>query len=234
MSIIGIIPARFASSRFPGKPLANIFGKTMIQRVYEQAKLAKKLSKVIVATDDPIIFETVKNFGGEVMMTSGDHFNGTSRCAEVASHYTDFNFVVNIQGDEPYIHPEQIDELCNLFSDNEAGLFTQAKKLIDPTAIQNPNVVKVIFDENNYAVDFKRSFSASWRIEGDIYKHIGIYGYKISVLQEIVKLSPTENEKKHHLEQLRWMDNGYKIKVGITSYESISVDLPSDIAKLKD
>lgn len=203
----------------------------MIQRVYEQAKQAALLNEVIVATDDAWIAETVSRFGGNVQLTSAEHPNGTARCAEVARHFPEYGGIVNIQGDEPYIHPEQIDQLCRLFSDIDASLFTQAKLLNDPDALKNPHIVKVTFDEQGYATAFERRPDP---IPQTGFKHIGLYGYRAQALQEIIHLAPTENELREHLEQLRWLDHGYRIKVGITEFESRSVDVPDDILELKN
>ena len=238
MKILGIIPARYASSRFPGKPLVDIGGKTMIQRVYEQCTKPASLSKVIVATDDMRIFDEVIRFGGEVMMTSTEHLNGTSRCAEVLKHFTEtalepVDFVINIQGDEPLINPKQIDELAKLFEDESAQIVTQAKEETDVALLENPNIVKAIFDENGFAVDFKRNLQLTTYNSQLFYKHIGIYGFKTEVLQEITYLTPTQNELEHKLEQLRWLDNNYKIKIGITEHESISIDIAEDLEKVR-
>lgn len=233
LKILGIIPARYESSRFPGKPLAIIDGKTMIQRVYEQCKKAESLSNVIVATDDERIFNIVAGFGGNVLMTSTTHENGTARCAEVLEKTTaQFDFVINIQGDEPLINPEQINELASLFEDVNAEIITQVKKEKDLTLLENRNIVKALLDENQYAVDFKRNLQNTIHDSTFFYKHIGIYGFKAEVLGKIVQLQATANELEHHLEQLRWLDNGFKIKAGITTFESISVDTEEDLQRV--
>ncbi|MDB5227915.1 MAG: 3-deoxy-D-manno-octulosonatecytidylyltransferase [Bacteroidota bacterium] len=231
MKILGIIPARYESARFPGKPLADIGGKPMIQRVYEQCIKTKNLSKVIVATDDFRIFDAVKQFGN-VVMTHADHLNGTSRCAEVLEMIKNegFDYVINIQGDEPLIHPEQIDELAILFRDETAQIVTQAIKEHDLVMLDNPNIVKVIMDEKNFAIDFQRKSTVY--PNQPFYKHIGIYGFTTEVLKQIVHLLPTSNEKERKLEQMRWLDHGYLIKVGVTQYESVSVDVPSDVEEV--
>lgn len=237
MKILGIIPARYESTRFPGKPLADIAGKPMIQHVFESCLQTKTLSKIIVATDNQLIYDTVISFGGEVCMTSTNHLNGTSRCAEVLSYselVEEYDYVINIQGDEPLINPIQIDELTHLFEDSNAQIITQVKKEKDLSLLQNPNIVKAVFDENQYATDFVRIIQNSQFRIHNFYKHIGIYGFKTSVLQKIVQLAPTENELRLHLEQLRWLDNGYKIKVGMTEHESISVDTPNDLEKVRN
>lgn len=238
VKILGIIPARYDSARFPGKPLALIAGKPMIQRVYEQCKKVESLTNVIVATDDERIYNVVKEFGGHVMMTSSEHLNGTSRCAEALEKLNEaYEFVINIQGDEPLINPNQIDELAALFQDANAEIVTQVKKETDLSLLENKNIVKAILDEDDFATDFKRVISNSSEINSDqaiqyFFKHVGIYGFRADVLQRIVTLAPTQHELEHHLEQLRWLDNGFKIKAGITAYESISVDTKDDLEKV--
>ena len=240
MKVLGIIPARYNSSRFPGKPLTDIAGKSMIQRVYEQAKKCELLSSVFVATDDDRIFESVMEFGGQVKMTT-EHNSGTERCNELAQNLEEkFDVVINIQGDEPCINPEQISQLATLFSDEDTTITTLAKQIKTADELLDENTVKVIFDENNFALNFSRfpipdpkSFDVEkWFVMNKFYKHIGVYGYKAKVLQEICKLQPTKKEMSEKLEQLRWLDNNYKIKVGITAFESISIDVPKDIEKL--
>ncbi|MBK9328131.1 MAG: 3-deoxy-manno-octulosonate cytidylyltransferase [Sphingobacteriales bacterium] len=240
MKILGIIPARYASSRFPGKPLADIAGKPMIERVYDRCRKAKSLSDVVVATDDKRIFDAVEKFGGNVILTSGYHLNGTSRCAEVLENYkTDENFdvIINIQGDEPLIHPEQIDELASLFSNSEIELATLVKRETDLTLLENGHIVKAFPDDHAVAVAFYRIIEEEnllnrIKADGFFYKHIGIYGFKAMTLQKIVTLSPTEHEQTFHLEQYRWLDNGYTIKTGITPFESRSVDTPEDAVEV--
>ena len=237
MKILGIIPARYESTRFPGKPLADIAGKPMIQHVHERCLQTKTLSKIIVATDNQLIYDNVISFGGEVCMTSTNHLNGTSRCAEVLSHselVEEYDYVINIQGDEPLINPIQIDELTHLFEDANAQIITQVKKEKDLSLLENPNIVKAIFDDNQYATDFVRTISHSTFTDTYFHKHIGIYGFKSTILKKIVNLSPTQNELNFQLEQLRWLDNGYKIKVGITEYESVSVDTLEDLEKVRN
>ncbi len=233
MNIIGIIPARYGSSRFPGKPLADILGKSMIQRVYEQCKKASSLAEVIVATDDERIFNHVLNFGGKAIMTSCDHPSGTDRCNEVIQTLTEqYDIAINIQGDEPYINPEQIDQVANLFTETEVSIATLAKKIEDKKIISDINSPKAIFDANGIAQNFCREIT-DFSDEKTYFKHIGIYGYRTKTLAEICKLSPSKNEINERLEQLRWLDNNYLIKVGITTHEGLSVDTPEDIAKIK-
>ena len=233
MKAIGIIPSRYASSRFPGKPLADILGKSMIQRVYEQCKKAPSLSQVIIATDDERIFNHVIDFGGEVIMTSTSHPSGTDRCNEVIQSLTEkYDIAINIQGDEPYINPEQIEQVASLFSSANVSIATLAKKIEDENIITDINSPKAIFDTNGIAVDFCRKITDPNQ-EKPYFKHIGIYGYLTKTLAEICKLPPSNNEIKERLEQLRWFDNKYLIKVGITTHEGMSVDTLEDIEKIK-
>jgi 3-deoxy-manno-octulosonate cytidylyltransferase (CMP-KDO synthetase) len=233
MKAIGIIPARYASSRFPGKPLADILGKSMIQRVYEQCKKANSLSEVIVATDDNRIFNHVISFGGKALMTESTHLSGTDRCNEVIqSLETKYDVAINIQGDEPFINPEQINQIFFLFSSPEITIATLVKKIENPTLLTDVNSPKAIFDKNGIAQNFCRNITQI-KPNQTYYKHVGIYGYRTQTLDKICKLPASENEKTERLEQLRWLDNGYKIKVGITTFESLSVDTPEDIGKIK-
>jgi len=233
MKVIGIIPARYASSRFPGKPLADILGESMIQRVYEQCKKANSLSAVIVATDDKRIFNHVLDFGGKAMMTSNSHPSGTDRCNEVIQSLNEkYDIAINIQGDEPFINPEQINQIVSFFSSPEIGISTLAKKIETLFLLTDVNSPKAIFDKNGIAQNFCRSITQI-KPNQTYYKHIGIYGYRSQTLAKICKLPPSENEKTERLEQLRWLDNGYKIKVGITTFDSLSVDTPEDIEKIK-
>lgn len=242
MNILGIIPARYNATRLAGKPLVMIMGKPMIQRVYEQCKKAAKLSDCIVATDDERIFNVIKNIGGKVMMTATTHLNGTARCAEVATRQAEFStinfdYIINIQGDEPLINPKQIDELAILFDTENIDIVTQVKVENNLALLNNKNIVKAILDEQDFALQFNRIINDKKilnQIEhvGAFYRHIGIYGFKNKVLQEIAKLPPSKNEIEHHLEQLRWLDNSFKIKVGMTNFESISVDTKEDAEKV--
>tara|TARA_B100000427_G_scaffold318921_1_gene316612 strand:- start:239 stop:952 length:714 start_codon:yes stop_codon:yes gene_type:complete len=229
MIATGIIPARYGSSRFPGKPLAQILGKSMIQRVYEQSVKCSKLSEVLVATDDKRIYDHVISFGGKVIMTSKKHISGTERCNEILEMHKNTNeIIVNIQGDEPYIHPKQIEEIINLFNSPKTQICTLVKEITNHKTLKDTNTPKAIVDDNGMAINFCRHINSSFS-NNSFYKHIGLYGYRAKTLQNISKLRPSENEEKENLEQLRWIDNGYKIKVGITTYESISVDVPEDI-----
>ncbi len=237
MNILGIIPARYASSRFPGKPLVDIAGKSMIQRVYEQASKCLDLTDVIVATDDDRIFDHVINFGGKAIMTADYHQSGTDRCAEVAAIHKDYDVIINIQGDEPYIEPEQISKLAACFEAPDAQIATLIKRIKTEQELHNPNSPKVVLNKLNEAVYFSRS--ALPHIRGEqpenwleffaYFKHIGIYGYRADVLQQITKLEVSSLEKAEALEQLRWIENGYKIKVAETEFETYAVDTPEDL-----
>ncbi len=231
MRIIGIIPARFASTRFPGKPLIIIGGKPMIQRVYEQA-LKSQLTDVIVATDDQRILDAVLAFGGKAMITSSKHQCGTDRCLEVIENIAEsFDAVINIQGDEPFIDPSQIQQLANCFRNENPQIVTLAKKITDGSVIADENTVKVQIKEDETAITFMRKMNAN-EIGGEQFKHIGIYGYKVEALKAICALKPSENEKKLRLEQMRWLDNGYSIHVKETFLEAISIDTPEDLKKI--
>ena len=238
MKTIGIIPARYGSTRFPGKPLAFIHGKSMIRRVYEQAVKARMLSAVLVATDDDRIFDHVTDFGGNVVMTSPVHPSGTDRCAEALRLCgNDYNFVVNIQGDEPYIHPDQIDLLVNCLQNKKADIATLVKVITDPAELVNPNIPKVIRSKDEQALYFSRApipYCKEENImqfirEGRFYRHIGIYGYNAKVLPTLAALPQGNLELCESLEQLRWLENGFAIHTAVSIHENIAVDTPSDI-----
>ena len=245
--VLGIIPARYASTRFPGKPLAMIAGKTMIERVYTQAKKAN-LTDVIVATDDERIAEAVRFCGGLVVLTSPNHLNGTERCAEAAKLYgKEFDAVINIQGDEPIIAPEQINAVVALLNQPNVQIATLKKRIDSLEILQNPTIVKVV-SSNNKAIYFSRSpipffrndtstgsvtYTENWLQQHPYFKHIGIYGFQKKVLNEVVTLSPTPLETAEQLEQLRWLENGYTIHIAETTEESYSVDVPSDISTVE-
>lgn len=243
MKILGIIPARFGSTRFPGKPLVDIDGKSMIQRVYEQCIKSNRLSKVVIATDDDRIFNHVREFGGNAAMTSPQHQSGTDRCAEILKQEAqgEWNVVINIQGDEPFIHPDQIDLLCATFDSADTQISTLIKKITSPDELFNHNNVKVVMNKKNEAIYFSRSPipynrnfpEQEWLKHSSYYKHIGIYGYRTDVLLEIAELAKTNLEITESLEQLRWIENAYTIKAAITSLESIAIDTPEDLAKVK-
>jgi len=237
---IGIIPARFASTRFPGKPLVDIAGKSMIQRVYEQASKAKSLSKVVIATDDARIVEEVKKFGGEFVITASTHQSGTDRCAEVIEQLPGFDIVINIQGDEPFIEPAQIDLLASCFTEEKVQLATLIKSIESQESIYNPNSPKVVIDVTGRAMYFSRSpipfirngEPGVWAEKHQFYKHIGIYGYRTASLVEITKLPPSSLEIAESLEQLRWIENGYYIQTKVTDLETVAIDTPEDLKKL--
>lgn len=242
MRILGIIPARYASTRFPGKPLTIINGKSMIQRVYEQALKAEMLNDVVVATDDDRIYDAVLSFGGKVVMTSSEHKSGTDRCAEVVKTINDkYEAVVNIQGDEPFINPEQINQIASLISQKDSQIASLCKPIKDADELFDNNVVKVVFDIKGNALYFSRhtipfmrnveNEARSWMNSHTFYKHIGIYAYKTDVLEQISQLTQSELEMSESLEQLRWLENSYRIIMGITEYESYSIDTPRDVEK---
>lgn len=239
--ILAIIPARWASTRFPGKPLAIIAGKTMIQRVFEQVSQSEKVDVVVVATDDERIYDHVQSFGGKVVMTKSDHPSGTDRCAEVAQQFPETELVLNVQGDEPFILPQQIDLLAEtLLASKTAQIATLVKKLEDPQALFNSNVVKAVFSAKAGAIYFSRhpipffrgAEPLEWFSRQTFYKHIGLYGFRRQALAEIALLSPTPLELAESLEQLRWLEHGFKIAVGITEWETIGVDTPEDMERL--
>lgn len=241
MQILGIIPARYASTRFPGKPLVDIAGKSMIQRVYEQAKKCAGLSEVIVATDDERISNNVAEFGGMAAMTSANHQSGTDRCAEVALKYPQYDVIINIQGDEPFIDPEQISKLISCFKSQDTQIATLIKKIKNKQELFNPNSPKVLVNMRSEAIYFSRSplpyirgqEQQNWLQHFTYFKHIGIYGYRADILQNITKLPPSALEKAESLEQLRWIENGYRIKVAETELETYAVDMPEDLKNLK-
>ncbi|GAA4794577.1 3-deoxy-manno-octulosonate cytidylyltransferase [Olivibacter ginsenosidimutans] len=240
MNIIGIIPARYASSRFPGKPLIDIQGKSMIQRVYEQALKASSLKTVVVATDDQRILNHVHTFGGQVMMTAATHQSGTDRCAEVIAYKTDFDIAINIQGDEPYIDPRQIDLVAACFREKETQIATLVKAIQDDKDLFNPNTPKVLLNHKKEAIYFSRATlpflrgipAEQWLKHHTFYKHIGIYGYRSAVLKALTKLTLSTLEKAESLEQLRWLENGYRIQTAETFVETFAIDEPQDLHKI--
>lgn len=244
MKFLGIIPARYASTRFPAKPLALLGGKPMIQRVYEQVH--NTLDEVIVATDDERIEKAVKDFGGKVLMTSIHHTSGTDRCFE-AYEKTDgaFDIIINIQGDEPFIQRSQIEVLKDCFQDSATQIATLVKPftLNDSfETLENVNSPKVVLNKNMEALYFSRSIipyqrnkdKYKWLDNHTYYKHIGLYAYRADILQEITLLPPSSLEIAESLEQLRWLENGYKIKVGITHVETIGIDTPEDLERAEE
>jgi 3-deoxy-manno-octulosonate cytidylyltransferase (CMP-KDO synthetase) len=246
MKILGIIPARYGSSRFPGKPLADIHGKSMIQRVYEQSKKSSCLTEVIVATDDQRIANHVTKFKGKVLMTSDKHRNGTERCVEALNIWgreqnEAWQGVINIQGDEPFISPDDIDLVGKLLEQPGSTIATLVKRISSFDELLDPNVVKVVLNRHSEALYFSRSPipnvrgeapSAQWIEEFPFYKHLGIYGYASDILIRLPGLSKTVPEESESLEQLRWLGHGLKIKTAITDSESIAIDKPSDLLKI--
>lgn len=244
MNVIGIIPARYASTRFPGKPLAEIGGKPMIQRVYEQVSTC--LDEVWVATDDTRIQDAVEQFGGKVVMTSDQHRSGTDRCLEAALKMNvPVDVIINIQGDEPFIQAEQIESLKRCFIDKPD---TQLATLVKPFAktdswetLSNPNSPKVVLNANGEAVYFSRSVipyirgaeTEEWLQKTTFYKHIGIYAYRMEVLIAIAALPPSRLELAESLEQLRWIENGYRIQTAVTTVENLAVDTPEDLERIR-
>jgi 3-deoxy-manno-octulosonate cytidylyltransferase (CMP-KDO synthetase) len=244
LRFVGIIPARFASTRFPGKPLVDIGGKTMIQRVYEQVSMA--LSDVYVATDDQRIFDAVITFGGKAIMTSDQHKSGTDRCYEAFSKLNEwFDVIVNVQGDEPFIQPEQIVELQKCFDESETQIATLAKKVTTKDGsefLSNPNNPKLVINNRNEAMYFSRSVIPyrrgaeveNWIELHSYLKHVGIYAYRADILRELTQLEQSPLEIAESLEQLRWLENGYRIKVGFTDVETVGIDTPEDLEKVKN
>lgn len=234
---VGIIPARYASTRFPGKALANVNGKPMIQHVYENASKSKMLNRIVVATDDKRIFNAVRSFWGEVVMTSGKHKSGTDRIGEVAKSKIIGNadIIVNIQGDEPFIDYRNIDKAIeSLIKDKKINVSTLCCKITDVKEINDPNIVKVVFDKNKFALSFSRSIIPSNKAKNkaNYYKHIGLYVYRKDYLLKFIKLKPAKSELAEKLEQLRILENGEKIKVVVTKIDSHSVDTKDDLKKL--
>lgn len=241
MKILGVIPARYASTRFPAKALADINGKSMVRRVYEQACKARSLYRVVIATDHELITEHAESFTKDVLMTSETHQSGTDRCCEVLEKIGEhYDFVLNIQGDEPYIQPEQIELLTSALSP-QVQLATLAKAITDEQTLFNPNTPKVIFGPSGNAIYFSRQTIPflrgippfDWLARHTFYKHIGIYAYRADVLTEIAQLKPSALEQAESLEQLRWLENGYSIKVMITDMETIGIDTPEDLKKIE-
>ncbi len=238
MKFIAIIPARYASTRFPGKPLAILGGKPVIQRVYEQA--LKVLDEAYVATDDERIAETVSRFGGKAVMTASTHKSGTDRLQEAATKlHTDADVIINIQGDEPFIHPSQLTTIKQLFDDPMTQIATLGKPFESIEAAENPNSPKIVCDVNGYAMYFSRSIipfvrgkeRTEWLQHFPFMKHLGIYAYRREILNEITRLPQSSLELAESLEQLRWLQNGYRIKVGTTQIETVGIDTPEDLQR---
>lgn len=244
MKIIAIIPARYASTRFPGKPLAILGGKPVIQRVYEQVTTV--LDEAYVATDDERIYNKVQEFGGRVVMTSPNHKSGTDRIEEAVQKIgTDADIIINVQGDEPFIHPSQIEALIKCFDDPTTQIATLGKpfdKDADISLLDNPNSPKIVVDNNSFALYFSRSVIPfirgvehnQWLGKYPFLKHLGIYAYRTRVLHEITRLPQSSLELAESLEQLRWLQNGYRIRVGTTNIETVGIDTPEDLQRAED
>ncbi len=245
MSAVIVIPARYDSTRFPGKPLAPLKGKPIIQHVFENSRNARAAEDVIVATDSETIFERVSSFGGKAVMTSSDHVSGTDRVAEVAA-LLHCDIIVNVQGDEPLIRPWMIDDAVGLLTDERAHIGTLVKKIVNPEEVVDPNVVKVVFDGDGFALYFSRSPIPYHRDEWKelstfsvqrslflVFKHIGIYAYRRDVLLKLTRMKPSKLEEREKLEQLRALENGVRIKVKETSTETIGVDTPQDLERVE-
>lgn len=241
MKFIAIIPARYASTRFPGKPLAVLGGKTVIQRVYEQA--SSVLEEAYVATDDERIFNAVESFGGRAVMTRADHKSGTDRIEEAAEKIgTDADVIINIQGDEPFIQKSQIETIMQLFEHTETQIGTLGKRFETIDAALNPNSPKIVTDLQGFALYFSRSIipfvrgqeQAVWLEKYPFLKHLGLYAYRREVLREVTKLPQSPLEIAESLEQLRWLENGYRIRVGLTDVETVGIDTPEDLQRAEE
>ncbi len=239
--IAGIIPARFASTRFPGKPLIDIRGKSMIQRVYEQAAKSKLLATVVVATDDDRIAAHVKSFGGTAVMTASHHASGTDRCQDALQQLdSNIQYVINIQGDEPFIEPAQIDELATALQDGTTELVTQMIAVDRHEILFDKGEVKIVLNSNNEALYFSRNVipfikgvdKKNWHLHHTYYRHVGMYAYRKDILEKITRLPVSALEKAESLEQLRWIENGFKIKCIPTKFESHCIDTAEDIPKV--
>lgn len=238
MKFIAIIPARYASTRFPGKPLAILGGKPVIQRVYEQ--VSSVLAEAYVATDDERILQTVSQFGGRAVMTRTDHKSGTDRIEEAVEKIgTDADVIINIQGDEPFVQPSQLKTLCQLFDDESTQIGTLGKPFENMEAVMNPNSPKIVCDQRGFALYFSRSVipyvrgqeQAVWLQHYPYLKHLGLYAYRREVLGEITRLPQSPLELAESLEQLRWLENGYRIRVGLTDAETVGIDTPADLER---
>lgn len=236
MKFLGVIPSRYASTRLEGKPLKDICGHTMIEWVYKRAKLSN-LDEVVVATDDERIYKEVERFGGKAVLTSKEHENGTSRIAEVCTKYEEYDVIVNVQGDEPLIEPEMINSIIDSFKEDSTISMSTLKYKIDTMEeIENPNYVKVVTNKKGYALYFSRSvipFPRKLDIQ-NYYKHVGIYGYRRDFVIEYAKMEPTPLELSESLEQLRALENGYRIKVMETPYKIIGVDTQEELEKVRE
>ncbi len=240
LSIVAIIPARYASTRFPGKPLVHIHGKTMIQCVYDQVKSTPEIAEVVVATDDDRIEAEVLRFGGKVVRTKPEHPSGTDRCFEAYQKLNQsFDFIINVQGDEPFIQPEQIRTLAGILTP-DAELATLIKKIEDEETLFNPNTPKVLVNTKGEAIYFSRQTipylrqytdKKDWLQHHTFFKHIGMYAYRPDILAQITGLKPSALELAESLEQLRWLENGYSIRTAVTTIETVGIDTPEDLAR---
>lgn len=242
MKVVGIIPSRYNSTRFPGKPLAMIKGKTMIQRVCEQA-WKSKLDAVVVATDDMLIADEVLKFGGQYVLTDPNHPSGTDRCREALCMLEEqYDAVVNIQGDEPFINPEQINQVVDLIAMKDTRIASLARRIDEEDELFSPNVVKVVMDNDYNALYFSRNpipfirnvDPKDWLAKGVFHKHLGIYAYKAEILRQIAEMRPAKLEMAESLEQLRWLENGLNIRMGITRMENLSIDVPDDLFRANE
>lgn len=234
MRKLAIIPARYESSRFPGKPLIDLLGKTMIQHVYDRVSQSGLFDAVIVATDDERILDHVSDFGGKAMMTSADHQSGTERCGEVIAIKDNFDVVVNIQGDEPLVEPKQLEELLGAFEDPNVEIATLGTPKITSDEKEDNNRIKIVIDQDSNALYFSRSKIPFERNEVNYpyLRHIGLYGFRVPVLKRIIQLAPTQLERVESLEQLRWLYYGFKIKVVETAIETPNIDVPEDVEQV--
>lgn len=235
MRVLAVIPARYESTRYPGKPLIDLAGKTMIRRVYEGVEKSNLISKVIVATDDQRIVDEVKSFGGDAAMTGKHHVNGTGRCVELALALDSFDIVINVQGDEPLIRSEQLDALIQSFHDNSVDISTLAIASSSESEFLNENRIKVVMDVNSDALCFSRSpipNQSKTKNPVIFHKHIGIYAFRREILLETQDMEPCAIERSESLEQLRWMHYGKKIRVVVTNIETPNVDSPEDVEKV--
>lgn len=242
MSILAIIPARYGSTRLPGKPLIEVKGKTIIQRVYERVAMSECIDEVIVATDNEDILNHVRNFGGHAIMTKADHPNGSSRCAEVASHRPEFDYVLNVQGDEPLINPKQIDQLCSFIQQKpEYQIATLVKKIDRQDELDDPSVAKVVMAQDDRVLYFSRSAipfirnhpKNQWMDHYDFHKHVGLYAFRKEILMQVGRLEQSSLEMAEMLEQTNWLYQGFDIYASVTDIESIGIDTPADLELLE-
>lgn len=241
MNAIAIIPARYGSTRFPGKPLIHIGGKTMIHSVYENTSVVKSLNDVIVATDDDRIKNEVLSFGGKVVMTSANHKSGTERCAEVVSGLNPKpDIVINVQGDVPFVASDHIEKIVSCFQSNQVQIATIMKRITEEKRLINPHITKVVFNKRMQAIYFSRTpipyirdvNHEMWVQAFDYFEHIGLYGYRSEALEAISKLPEGKLEQAESLEQLRWLENGFAVQLAETTFDSISIDTPEDLSQV--